>query len=246
MKVVQVLLAFLLLSIFTGCSSYILSAQNLNYRQIYGKDWIKADQWVSDNKSWMQKECRLFRVDYNMAVSVVFPELIRYSALRDKIEITLLKALYTHKGAEYSDFSVGFFQMKPSCAEAILDELVISADRKSNHFFNRLHHNLSGKDKRRVILAELEDPESAFIYVLAMLRLLDIKYENAIWKNADERIMFFATAYNSGFRNNEITIRKKMKQDSFYTGLIKPDHCYSYGAISLLFYKIISKLPVIY
>ena len=54
-----------------------------------------------------------------MAIAVVFPELIRYSALRDKIEITLLKSLYIYKGDDYADFSIGQFQMKPSFAELI-------------------------------------------------------------------------------------------------------------------------------
>ena len=43
-------------------------------------------------------------------MSVVFPELVRYSALRDKMEITLLKALYINVGRDYANFSLAIFR----------------------------------------------------------------------------------------------------------------------------------------
>ena len=46
-------------------------------------------------------------VDVRFRRQVIFPELVRYSAIRDKMEITLLKTLYRNLGEDYADFSVG-------------------------------------------------------------------------------------------------------------------------------------------
>ena len=184
----------------------------------------------------MRRECKLCKVDYHLAVSMVFPELVRYSAVRDKIEITLLKALYTHKGAEYSNFSVGVFQMKPSCAETIIREILKTEDRKLSRYFLKLHRSLSEREKRMAILKELEDPEAEFIYVLGMIRLLDKKYGKKPWTGVEEKVRFYAAAYNAGFSNSESWIRQQMTAATFHTGMIKPSVCYSYAGVSTAFY----------
>ena len=42
----------------------------------------------------MQPVLEKNHISYPIAIAVIFPELVRYSALRDKMEITLLKTLY--------------------------------------------------------------------------------------------------------------------------------------------------------
>jgi hypothetical protein len=211
------------------------AGQEVPYPEIFGANWTKALRFVEENKEWMRKECKLCRVDYSLAVSVVFPELVRYSALRDKIEITLLKALYTHKGSEYSDFSVGVFQIKPSCAEKIIGEILHTEDRKLSGYFSKLHRSLSDTEKRMSILKELEDPESEFIYVMGMIRLLDKKYGNVTWSDGQEKVSFYAAAFNAGFYNSEAWIRQQMTAETFHTGIVKPPECYSYARISAAF-----------
>ena len=58
-----------------------------------------------------------FGIRTELAVAVVFPELVRYSALMDFMETTAVKALYQQKGVKGADFSIGRFQMKPSFVE---------------------------------------------------------------------------------------------------------------------------------
>ena len=88
----------------------------INYRETFGRDWDKALSFVAENRNWIAPELEQYNVSYPVAIAVIFPELVRYSALRDKIEITLLKALYINLGEEYANFSIGPFQMKPSFA----------------------------------------------------------------------------------------------------------------------------------
>ena len=49
--------------------------------------------------------------------AIFFPELIRYSFIRDLLETTALEYLYIENGKNYADFSIGRMQMKPSFIE---------------------------------------------------------------------------------------------------------------------------------
>jgi len=224
-------------------SAFSSWGQQISYLEIFGENWTRALRFVEENQGWMRKECKLCQVDYSLAVSVVFPELVRYSAVRDKIEITLLKALYTYKGTEYSDFSVGVFQIKPSCAETVIGEIFRTEDRKLSGYFFKLHRSLPEVEKRKAILKELEDPEAEFIYVLGMIRLLDKKYEKKPWNMAGEKVSFYAAAYNAGFNNSEAWIRQQMSAATFHTGMMRPSVCYSYAGISASFYEEMKDKP---
>ena len=90
---------------------YFSSAQQLDYRAIFGDDWQRAEQFLVENRKWIEPELTAYKIDFNEAMAVVFPELVRYSALRDFMETTLLKALYINLGEEYADFSIGQFQI---------------------------------------------------------------------------------------------------------------------------------------
>jgi len=159
------------------------------------------------------------------------------------MELTLLKALYTHKGAEYADFSVGVFQMKPSCAETITEEIFRTDDRKLARYFFKLHRSLTEREKRASVLKELEDPEAEFIYVLGMIRLLDKKYGKKPWSSMEEKVIFYAAAYNAGFNSSEGWIRQQMSASTFHTGMIRPSVCYSYSGISTACYEEMKHKP---
>ena len=105
--------------LFTYLFSQFASSQSIDYQDIFGDDWNKALTFEKENRNWMEPLLAKSHISYPVAISIIFPEIVRYSALRDKVEITLLKTLYVNLGEDYADFSVGQFQMKPSFAEAI-------------------------------------------------------------------------------------------------------------------------------
>ncbi len=230
----------LLIFFLSGSTFPPIQAQEPSYPDIFGDNWTKARQFVADNQSWMRLKCAQFRVDYPLAVSMVFPELIRYSALRDRMEITLLKTLYTYKGSEYSDFSVGVFQIKPSCAEAVLRSLSERDERKLYRHFYQIYHSLPVREFRSSVVRELEDPVSGFLYVIAIIKILDRLYSSTRWESRDEMIRFYAAAYNSGFLGGEKHIRSMMEEHAFHTGMRKPGKCFSYPGISAAFYHLMS------
>ena len=155
MKVIRIIFIVLLFV----CFGIISFSQKTDYKKIFGSDWEKAESFISENESWMKQLSEKYDVPYPLAIAVVFPELIRYSALRDKMEITLLKALYINLGEDYADFSIGKFQMKPSFAESIHWKVPLLKGRLRNQFREKIK-NEDIRKYRASIVKDLEQPES--------------------------------------------------------------------------------------
>jgi len=213
-----------------------LRASDFRYPEVFGNNWKNAEQFISENEVWISDFLCENNVDYHLAMSMVFPELVRYSAIRDRMEITLLKALYVYYGADYANFSIGVFQMKPSCAEEILREIPGLNDEKWAAHFKAMNSSVSENAKRSVIVRELEDSRSQLLYVATIVKILDRTFRNYKWENELEKLKFYAAAYNSGFSNSEAYIRKQMNAASFHTGLIKSDNKYCYAEIAAFYF----------
>ncbi len=147
-------------------------SQEIDYRIIFGRDWEKAKAFVSENETWMKQLSVKYDVSFALAIAVVFPELVRYSALRDRMEITLLKTLYINLGDDYANFSVGQFQMKPSFAEALYKKVPLLKGRLRSQFREKTAYN-DPRDLRSAIVRDLEDPESQFVYLIAFMKICE-------------------------------------------------------------------------
>ena len=210
-------------------------SQSVNYADIFGEDWKKAEAYEKENRQWMKPLLAKSQISYPLAISIVFPELVRYSALRDKMEISLLKTLYVNLGEEYADFSIGVFQMKPSFAEAIREESAAYLGRRSGITFKNIPDYEDIKDFRKSIIKDLEDPESQVIYLITFIRICQKKYN---LNRLDELrlIKFLATAYNYGIEKTAMEIVRMTDKKFFYTKLLKTES-YSYADVSLFWYK---------
>jgi hypothetical protein len=211
------------------------SAQSPDYPAIFGTDWNKAEQFVKDNRYWIEPVLHKNHISYPMAVAVIFPELIRYSALRDKMEITLLKALYINLGDEYANFSVGHFQMKPSFAQRIREQAGSVLPVRSGIRFQRRSDYEDPAEYRKSIISDLEDPEKEFNYLVAFFRICDKNYRTNRLGEI-ERLNFLATAYNFGIDKSSQEIEKMIGRKFFNTKLFTTEN-YSYADVSLYWYK---------
>jgi hypothetical protein len=209
-------------------------SQEVDYKSIFGKDWDKAESFVAENETWMKQLSKKYDVSYPAAAAIVFPELIRYSSLRDKMEITLLKTLYIYKGQDYADFSIGQFQMKPSFAEAIHKNIKYLKDQLRNQFRQKIITKDITK-YRSSIVKDLEEPESQFIYLAAFLKICETAY-NLEDMDEVQRIKFLATAYNYSFQKSFEEVKGMIGRKFFYTKLIKTES-YPYSDISVCWYK---------
>ena len=225
----------LLIACFLAAFSHIGSAQSLNYPELFGEDWNKAVLWEQENRNWMEPVLVKNHVSYPLAISIIFPELVRYSALRDKMEISLLKTLYVNLGEEYADFSIGVFQMKPSFAERIRDESTAFLGRQSGIVFKSISDYDDIKDFRKSIIRDLEDPEGQVAYLISFIRICEKKFNMSRYSEL-AHIKFLASAYNFSIDKTAIQIEKMADKKFFSINLLKAEK-YSYADISLFWYK---------
>lgn len=216
------------------CLGFVSFTPQTDYRKIFGNDWLKAEAFVSGNEAWMKRLCDRYDVSYPTAIAVIFPEVVRYSAIRDKIEITLLKALYINLGEDYADFSIGQFQMKPSFAEALHKKAYILKGRIRNQFRQK-PADYDPREFRSAIVKDLEDQESQFIYLIAFIKICEAVYDLK-GMDEDQKIRFLATAYNYSFLKSFEDVEKMTDKKFFYTKLVRGDS-YSYADISAYWYR---------
>jgi len=227
----RVLLVFLLSA---GLSRSCLS-QSVNYQDLFGDDWNKAVTFEKENRSWIEDVLAKNHISYPLAISIVFPELVRYSALRDKMEITLLKTLYVNLGEDYANFSIGQFQMKPSFSEMITEQAPAVLEQRSGITFKNSSDFDDIKDFRKTIIKNLEDPVSQINYLIAFIRICEKNFKSD-GKDEFSEVKFLSTAYNFGFNRKEADIESMIDKKFFNTKLLNGEK-YSYSDVSLFWYK---------
>ena len=224
-----------LILLLAAVSPIQLLSQAINYADIFGDDWKKALRFEIENRSWMESILEKNHISYPLAIAIIFPELVRYSALRDKMEITLLKALYINLGDDYANFSIGQFQMKPSFAMLIREQEGSVLNRRSGIKFKTRSDYDNVNDYRRSIVKDLEDPKSEFNYLVAFIKICEKNFRTNRMEET-ERLRFLATAYNYGINKNSSEIEMMIGKKYFNTKLFKTEN-YSYADVSLFWYK---------
>jgi hypothetical protein len=224
-----------LFNLLFACSCF---SQSPDYPDVFGEDWNKAVKYEKESRVWLEPLLSRSHVSYPVAVAIIFPELIRYSALRDKMETALLKTLYVNRGEDYANFSIGAFQMKPSFAELIRSEF--TGSYKGNNIFRKVQDFDDIKDFRKSILKDLDDPETQAIYLIAFIKICESKFKVSRMEES-YRIRFLATAYNFGFDKARKDVDAMIDRKFFSTRLIKSES-YSYADISLFWFKEFSEV----
>lgn len=211
----------------------VLTFQDSGYENIFGRDYKEALEYLETNP-WILDSLSSRGVDPCGALSVVFPELIRYSSLRDKAETLSLQSLYQKYGHKYSDFSIGHFQMKPSFAEDLEKNVLRSKTEYEKPVYE--YDTSDTEDARRSRLKRLTSPEGQVTYLADFMNVMKNKAE-MIWKDNDSlKVRYLATAYNCGFYRDSSVIWLKMEEKNFYTGWIVPETLFNYSLISLEYY----------
>ncbi len=208
-----------------------------DYTVLFGTKYAEAEKFLRQN-SWIVDSLRLPPRETRFALAIVFPEIIRFKALEDKIQVRALKVLYVQYGRKYADFSVGHFQMKPTFAEQI--------ERDYNRLF-------SAEEKRVAEIAPFETGDSSRLRKERVLRLDDLHwqvrylrllmmvmaklYGNLAFANEPEKLRFYATAYNSGYAKGETAIRRLIGIRHFHVQWLFAKTLYDYADVSVFFYN---------
>jgi hypothetical protein len=182
-----------------------------DYAGIFGRDYTAALEFAAGHAE-ADAVFRSWEIPPAFAWAIVFPELIRYSALADVLETGNLKVLYVQFGKGYGDFSVGHFQMKPSFAETLEGDFLRLADPRP--------------------VARIGQA----LYLAMFVRVLDKLYAGQIWMNLEDKLRFYATAYNAGYRLGASRIRRESAVPRFHTGLFAGKTVYAYSDIAADFF----------
>ena len=186
-------------------------------------------------KSQIYQLANQYNVDPKLLSSIVFPELIRYSHLKDKVEISALYSLYVLFGKEFSNYSVGMFQMKPSFIEKLETEIVKYPDIETAFMINQFPDNLSEKNLKSLRIQRMTDSQWQVKYLISFMKIIEKNFFDYLSKIEDERdvVRFFSTAYNTGTFNNLEKIKAFSKKKFFTT----KKGTFNFSDISIYFYE---------
>jgi hypothetical protein len=204
-------------------------SQQLNYKEIFGNHYQIAEDFITSNR-WMADTLKSNGIDPCTGLAIIFPELIRYSSIRDKIETAALKSLYLQYGKYYADFSIGQFQMKPSFAEDIEKE-----------YIRWKGWSIEGTDtsscaaSRKERIKRLNSTEGQVRYLCMFIKLMKRNLQQFSVLDKKEEVSLMAAAYNYGFRADIKTLKEISQKRFFYTGIIPPATKYNYSDIAVKF-----------
>ena len=230
MKITLILVAILFVSFTIPVSD--------NYKQAFGNDYTWAVNWLQQNKAIIQKNADQFNIPAKELIAIVFPELIRYNTVFDAIEINSLKYLYVSEGKDYADFSVGYFQMKPSFAEMVEQDL---AALKETFFISRsklsaLYNQVDNEPNRKARIARITSTEMQIQYLCAFYKICEQKFANKKFSSTTDKVRFFSTSYNAGYHRTYESLQSFQKKKYYHTGKLFTSQGYNYADISIYYF----------
>jgi len=214
----MVVYARILVILFLG---FIFSSKCLAQtpQQYFGEKYKVAIAFIKKHKT--QIVAHFGKNDAAKAMAIVFPEMLRYNTLSNEAEIQVLRSFYIKLGKQYADFSIGYFQMKPSFVETLEAKLG-----------KKVTDTPENREKR---LDKLMSTEGQLGYLKDFWQIMKQLYPKLSEKKANEQVRFLASAYNYGFLAPETNILNWSTQKAFPSGknsLVK----FSYADIAEEFY----------
>lgn len=231
----QFLKSILLIS-FPICILWSCNQGSKDYQKNFGDKYTEAENYFVEN-NWITDTLRRHNVDPSIACSIVFPEVMRYSSLRDFAETKSLEVLYIQYGSKYADFSIGRFQMKPSFAAKLEKDWLKLMEKEIVSGIIRPSDTVDDTSSRILRINRLKDQEWQVRYLVMYCKVVDIRFHDKLFSKNIPDIEFLASAYNLGYWCDSIQITNNEMRNYYYTGIFKPKECLNYCDISVYYYK---------
>lgn len=211
-------------------------AHQENYSKIFLGDYQRAFKFIQTEKQ-IDSIIRSHGLNAKEVTAVIFPELIRYNSIQDKIETFALETLYVQYGKDYANFSVSDFQIKPSFAERIeIDFLKKFGERELlKHFQIKASDTTQNETARTKRLNRIKNKIGMTNYLCLFWKVMSARYPT--WKNEEDKIRFFASAYNSGYWKSQKEIEFFQAKKFFHTGLSVTSTKYNYADIAWYYFQ---------
>lgn len=146
-------------------------------------------------------------------LSLAFPEMLRYDSYSDYLETSSNRILYVNKGKNASNFSTGYFQMKPSFIEDLENYVAKNESLKQYNWI--VIQNKNEIEVRKERIKRLENFQWQLRYLKVFWYVAELKFQNIDFQTTEDKIRFFATAYNYGFTKPEKEITKYQSAKKF-------------------------------
>ncbi|MFN5416235.1 MAG: hypothetical protein ACK5B9_04200 [Flavobacteriia bacterium] len=182
---------------------------------VTGLDFDFAESYCSK----IEKQVRVIAKQYDLKSSelipIIYPECSRFSVLSNVFESDILSYYYVQNGRKGADFSVGYFQMKPSFLEDL--EEIITKDSNFTQYRSKFAYaNKNTKEIRTERLNRLFSETWQIEYLCVFVKYTKLKYK----PSEDISLLeFSASAYNYGFTKPHEEIIFWTKQKAFPNGL---------------------------
>lgn len=219
----------LLLFTLVSLSSFEMPVEN-DYKKVFGSDYTWAANWLKQHDGLIEEYASEFDMPGKELKAIVFPELIRYNSLFNALEIESLKYLYVREGRYYADFSVGYFQMKPSFAEMVEEDggKLLDAGRLIEAGWKNIMEAADIEISRRERVKRLSNTRQQIIYLCVFYKICQSRFQDRIFASPVERLKFFATCYNAGYRRSYESLMAFQLKNNFYK--------YNYSSVSAYYY----------
>jgi hypothetical protein len=228
---IKILFSVLILFSFTNLPTH-------NYAAIFGNNYTWANQWLIANNSLFDKMTQTHIIPSKELKAIVFPELIRYNAVYDALEIASLKFLYISRGKDYANFSVGYFQMKPSFAEKIEADAFTYLSKEETGLLGLNLMALNNEEEiRRERIKRITSKPGQMNYLVAFYKICFAKFRGVKFKSDEERVRFFSTCYNAGYHFTEKEVKENSSKCFYHTGKFLQTGAYCYADISAYWYR---------
>lgn len=204
-----------------------------------------ADSLASAYRGGIIKASERVEADPMIVESIVYPEIMRYSALQDEIERSLVNGMYVRYGLSQGDFSIGIFQMKPSFVEALERRWNLS-DTLPAHcqlYFNTMNRTEISRSNR---IRKMSETDGQCLYAAVFVRLMYHYFVELSGYSVPDQIRLIATAYNHGVIWKTTTlneIENWSQKAQFHTDMIANPFTkyYRYGDLAVEHYNFLNK-----
>ncbi|MDW3197595.1 MAG: hypothetical protein R8G66_34835 [Cytophagales bacterium] len=176
-------------------------------------------------------------------LAIAAPEYIRYRELSNLMEVQALRLMYAALGSGQVDFSVGYFQMKPSFIETLEDE-IRKDEQLQNEYADLIGFYASDATGiRQERIDRILNIEYSVKYLQAFEQLIKKQYAAELEGLTDQQSLhFIATAYNLGLGKSGSAIRLYQTKQNFPHGPNFNGDQHAFGDISIRIYSQLNKL----
>jgi hypothetical protein len=204
------------------------------YAVQYGAECEKALAFYTEYENEFKAAAGAVGCSSAFLFAIIAPEYTQFNYLSNKIETISLKMFYVQGKKSYANFSIGFFQMKPSFVEQMEDTLLQHYKSLKERYSSCLITAPNIRTAKIERMKRLEQLIWQFRYLSLFYDLVTARFEKKQFVSDEEKLLFYASAYNTGFHKSETDI-EQIGQKALFPHFASPK--YRYNDIALWFYK---------